>query len=86
MTTMGAFGDLPPTANIVTQERRPDREHGQLWFGTDGESSPDTRVHLTINNGHLDLTGGEIPIENGEMTAWEESSAIWPSFTTGANI
>ena len=37
---------------------------GQLWFGMSGtdagtENQPGIRVVMTINNGHLDLTGGD---------------------------
>ncbi len=65
----GSFlGTLPPRANVVIKNGGRLENTGQLWFGTDGESSPNTRVHFTINNGHMDLTGGGIPIENGEMT------------------
>jgi hypothetical protein len=42
---------------------------GQLWFGTDGESSPDLRVKMTINDGSMDLTGGDTaPIENNDLS------------------
>ncbi len=62
------LGTLPPTVNVVLKNGGRIENTGQMWFGTDGESSPETRAHMTINNGHLDLTGGGIPIENGEMT------------------
>jgi hypothetical protein len=62
------LGALPPRVNVVLKNGGRIENTGQLWFGTDGESSPETRVHMSINNGHLDLTGGGIPIENGEMT------------------
>ena len=37
---------------------------GQLWFGISGTNAasrirPGIRVVMTINNGHLDLTGGD---------------------------
>ena len=62
------LGTLPPRANVDIKNGGRLENTGQLWFGTDGESSSNTRVSLTINDGHLDLTGGDIPIENGEMT------------------
>ena len=62
------LGALPPRANVVIKNGGRIENTGQLWFGTDGESSPNTRVHFTINDGHMDLTGGGTPIENGEMT------------------
>jgi hypothetical protein len=61
------LGTLPPRANVVIKNGGRLENTGQLWFGTDGESSPNTRVHFTINNGHMDLTGGGVPIFNGEM-------------------
>jgi hypothetical protein len=62
------LGTLPPAVNVQIKNGGRLENQGQLWFGTDGESSPETRVHFTINDGHMDLTGGGIPIENGEMT------------------
>jgi hypothetical protein len=41
---------------------------GQVWFGADDEHSPDTRVSFTINNGHMDLTGGTIPQSNSTLS------------------
>jgi hypothetical protein len=41
---------------------------GQLWFGADDEHSPDARASITINNGHMDLTGGTIPQSNSTLT------------------
>jgi hypothetical protein len=62
------LGTKPPTYNIVLKNGGRIENTGQVWFGTDGESSPGQRVRMTINDGDLDLTGGDIPIENGEMT------------------
>ena len=63
------LGTLPPQAKVEIKNGGRFENEGQLWFGTDGESSYNTRVSFTINDGHMDLTGGGIPIENGEMTA-----------------
>ena len=52
--------------NIVIKNGGRLENEGQLWFGTDGESSPNLRTSVTINNGHMDLTGGEFPIENSD--------------------
>jgi hypothetical protein len=65
---MERLGTLPPHYNVVIKNGGRLENTGQLWFGTDGESSPDQRIHFTINEGQMDLTGGGIPIENGEMT------------------
>jgi hypothetical protein len=62
------LGTLPPRANVEIKNGGRLENTGQLWFGTDGESSFNTRVSFTINDGHMDLTGGGLPIENGEMT------------------
>jgi hypothetical protein len=62
------LGTLPPRAIVEIKNGGRLENEGQLWFGTDGESSYNTRVSFTINDGHMDLTGGGIPIENGEMT------------------
>jgi hypothetical protein len=61
------LGTLPPRANVEIKNGGRLENTGQLWFGTDGESSVNTRVSFTINNGHMDLTGGGTPIFNGEM-------------------
>ena len=40
------LGTKPPTANVVLKNGGRIENTGQLWFGTDGESSPGTRVPL----------------------------------------
>jgi hypothetical protein len=61
------LGTKPPQAHIVITNGGRLENTGQLWFGTDGESSYRTRTSVTINNGHIDLTGGDTaPIENSD--------------------
>jgi hypothetical protein len=61
------LGTKPPTTNIVITNGGRLENTGQLWFGTEGESSPRQRQTVTINNGHMDLTGGDTaPIENSD--------------------
>jgi hypothetical protein len=58
----------PPKINVEIKNGGQLKNEGQLWFGTDGENTPDTRVSFTINNGHMDLTGGDIYfVENGDL-------------------
>jgi hypothetical protein len=57
-----------PKVNIVLKNGGAFNNVGQFWFGTDGENTPDTRIHMTINNGTLNLTGGDTaPVENGDL-------------------
>jgi hypothetical protein len=37
---------------------------GQLWFGADEEHGLNVQVHVTVNNGTIDLTGGTYPESN----------------------
>jgi hypothetical protein len=57
-----------PVVNINIKNGGQLKNDGQLWFGTDGENTPDTRVLMTVNNGSLDLSGGDIYfVENGDL-------------------
>ena len=57
-----------PVVNIQIKNGGQLKNDGQLWFGTDGENTPDTRVSMSINNGHMDLSGGDIYfVENGDL-------------------
>jgi hypothetical protein len=57
-----------PKINVEIKNGGRIENTGQLWFGTDGESSPDLRVKFTINNGTMDLTGGNtFAINNNEL-------------------
>ncbi len=63
------FSTLAPPAKInvaVTNGGRIENT-GQLWFGTDGETAPNTRVKFTMNGGSMDLTGGGIEVNNNEL-------------------
>jgi hypothetical protein len=62
---LALLGTKPPQVTIEIKNGGRLENTGQLWFGTDGESSPNLRTSVTINNGHMDLTGGDTaPIEN----------------------
>ncbi|RIK85061.1 MAG: hypothetical protein DCC67_04505 [Planctomycetota bacterium] len=40
---------------------------GQLWFGAEADHALGLKVLMDINNGHLDLTGGDYPQSNGDV-------------------
>jgi hypothetical protein len=65
-----AFEELGGPTKINVQIKNGGRieNTGQLWFGADDEHSPDTRVTFNINDGHMDLTGGTIPLSNSTLT------------------
>ena len=57
-----------PVVNIQIKNGGQFKNDGQFWFGTDGENTPDTRVSMNINNGSLDVSGGDIYfVENGDL-------------------
>jgi hypothetical protein len=68
------LGTTPPTVTVDIKNGGRLENTGQLWFGTEGESSPKVRVHMNINNGHMDLTGGDTaPIMNSNEFPFVEA-------------
>jgi hypothetical protein len=57
-----------PVINVDIKNGGLLKNDGQLWFGTDGENTPDTRVSFHINDGAMELDGGDIYfVENGDL-------------------
>jgi hypothetical protein len=64
-----AFEEIGGPAKINVEIKNGGRleNEGSLWFGADDEHSPDTRATVTINDGHIDLTGGTFPYQNSTL-------------------
>lgn len=81
------LGTLPPRVNVDIKNGGRFENTGQLWFGTDGESSPNLRVTFTINNGHMDLTGGATaPVMNGELPFVQSDLAFFYDYSENPNV
>jgi hypothetical protein len=65
-----------PREQVIIEKGGRLENNGQFWFGADDEHSPDVRVHMTINEGTVDLTGGTIPLTNSTLSV----DADWAFF------
>ena len=66
------FGEIDPpqVINVVIEEGGSLENEGQLWFGAGEDHDAGLTVNMTINEGTVDLTGGDIQIEDGLSGDW----------------
>lgn len=58
---------------------------GQMWFGTPGDNAVQLNVNVTVNNGHLDLTGGNsFTLDNDGALFMTSDLTFVYGFDTGA--
>jgi hypothetical protein len=94
LVIFGSFNDdsnfsnfaAPPKINVDIKNGGKIENTGQLWFGTDDESSPNLRVNFNINNGSLDLTGGGTATITNNVLPVAADLAFFFSYNQGASM